>query len=147
MALEQMRCRRRPDGNEDAAADALDDPADDQLVEALSASRDDRSDDEDDQRAEEQAAGSPDVREATGQRHRDDIGEQVAVDDPRGVAELGEGGLAELIGDREIEQDRRQRGRRDHQLEAGEEDPDPEDREEAPGTEPAHPGSVQGISD
>ena len=77
-----MRCRGRPDGNEDAAADALDDPAGDQLVESLSAPRDCGSDDEDDKRAEEQPAGSPDIREATGKRHGDDIRQQVAVDDP-----------------------------------------------------------------
>ncbi len=144
MTLEQVRCSRRADRDEDPAADPLDDPARDQLVEGLAATCHERADDEQDERPEEQPARAPDIREATGQRHRHDVGEQVTVHDPRGVAELREGRLPELVGDGEVEQDAGQGRRRDHQLEAREEHPDPEDGEEAPGVEPAHPCSVQG---
>ena len=90
------------------------------------------------------APSAPDVGEAAGKRHHHDIGEQVAVDDPRGVPELGEGRLPQLVRGGEVEEDRRQRRRGDQELEAGEEDADPEDGEEAPGAEPAHGRRVQG---
>ena len=79
-----------PTGHQDAAAERLDEPRGDQLVERSGrgpASSDRR---EDDQRAQEQPARAPQVGQATGERHRDDVHQQVAVDDPRRLAQLGE---------------------------------------------------------
>ena len=97
--------------------------------------------------AEEQAPGAPDVGEAARQRHRDDVGEQVAVDDPRGAAELGEGGLARPIGIGldEVVDDRRQGDGRDHQLEAREEDAGAEDSQQRVCRAPGHRRRVHGL--
>ena len=146
IALEQVRRGRRPDRDKHPAADPLDHPTEDQLVHRLGPARHQRPGDEHDQRRQEELPGAPDVGDPPRERHRDDVGEQVAVDDPAGVAELREGGLAELIRGGEVAQDRRQGRRGDHQLEPREEDPDAEDGEEAPGAEPAHRASVHGGS-
>ncbi len=113
----------------------------------LAAPSDERPDDEDHEPAQEQASGAPDVGQAARERHRDDVCEQVAVDDPRGAAELGEGGLAGPIGvgDDEIVDDRRQGDGRDHQLEAGQEDTGAEDGQQRVCRAPGHRRSVHGL--
>ena len=50
MALEEVRGGRRPDRNEDAATDPLDDPARNELVDRLTAAGDEAANDEDDER-------------------------------------------------------------------------------------------------
>src|SRR5204863_5100373 len=82
------------------------------------------------ERQKEEPARSPQVGQPAGQGHRDDVDEQIAVDDPRGVAELGDV--------REIAQDRRQGDGRDHQLEARQEDPDTEHAEQRNGVATGH---------
>ena len=82
VALEQVRCRRGGDRDEDAAAQPLDDPAGDQLVDRLGPAGQQRADREQGERDQEQAARAPDVGQAARQRHCDDVGEQVAVHDP-----------------------------------------------------------------
>ncbi len=77
---------------------------------------------EHDERAEEQAAVAPQVGQAPGQRHRDDVDQQVAVDDPGGLAQAGPAG--------EVGDDRGQGDRRDHELEAGEEHAGAQDGEQ-----------------
>ena len=71
---------------------------------------------------EEHRPDAPQVGEAPGQRHRHDVHEQVAVDDPATRA-----GAAS---NRRGPQDRRQRDGRDQQFEAREEHARPEDREQ-----------------
>ena len=115
-----------------------------ELVDRLGAAREERPEDEQPERAEEQAPGAPDVDQPAGQRHRDDVREQVAVDDPRGAAELGERVLG--VG-REVDDDRRQGDGRDHQLEAGEEDAGAEDRQEHVGGGAGHRRRVHTRSD
>src|SRR6185369_12342219 len=83
VALEQVRRGRSPDRDEDAATDPLDDPARDQLIEVLAAAGDERADDEHDERTEEQPARAPHNRQATGEGHRDDVRQEIAIDDPR----------------------------------------------------------------
>ena len=83
---------------------------------------------EDRQRAEEQPPRAPQVRQPAGQRHRQDVDEQVAVDDPARLAQLDPGGAAARVG--EVGEDRRQGDGRDHQLEAGQEHAGPEDGEQ-----------------
>ena len=48
--------------------------------------------DEDDQRAHEQPADAPQVGQPAGDRHRQDVDQQVAVDDPARLAQLDPGG-------------------------------------------------------
>ena len=83
---------------------------------------------EDRERAEEQPPRAPQVGEPPGQRHREDVDEQVAVDDPARLAQLDPGGAAGRVG--EVVEDRRQGDGRDHELEAGEEDARAEDGEQ-----------------
>ena len=81
-----------------------------------------------DQRAHEQPPDAPQVGQPAGHRHGQDVDQQVAVDDPAGLAQLDPGGAAVRI--RQVGQDRRQGDRGDHELEAGQEDADPDDGEE-----------------
>ena len=129
---EQVRRGRRPDRHEDAAADCLDEPGRDEELEGRCQPGKQRADREGDEAGEEEAANAPLVGEPARQRHRHDIGEEVPVDDPGGLAELGPA--------REVGDDRRQGHGRDHELEAGEEDADREDRQEDEGSPPMHPG-------
>ena len=48
--------------------------------------------------AEEQPAGAPQVGQPAGQRHRHDVDEQIAVDDPAGLAQLDPGRAAGRVG-------------------------------------------------
>ena len=90
VALEQVRRRGGPDRDEDAAADALDDPrrrsarrASGRGRRAASPTMNTTSAPRNSRRAPQTSAS------AAGQRHRDDVGEQVAVDDPRRVGGAG----------------------------------------------------------
>ena len=69
VAVVQVRGRGRPDRHEDAAADGLDEPRGDELVEALGGPGQGRPDDEHDERPEEQPAGAPQVGEPAGEGH------------------------------------------------------------------------------
>jgi hypothetical protein len=128
VALEQVRRGRRRHGNEHAATNALEDPRGDELVEVLRRPGQPGTDDEQGQCANEQPSGAPQVGEPAGQRHRDDVREQVAVDDPARLAQLDPGGSAGRFD--EVDEDRRQCDGRDDELEAGEEDADPEHDQE-----------------
>ena len=96
--------------------------------------------DEDHQRAHEQPPDAPQVGQPAGHRHGQDVDQQVAVDDPAGLAQLDPGGAAVRVG--QVGQDRRQRDRGDHELEAGQEDADPDDGEEHVRRAAVHAGSV-----
>ena len=71
---------------------------------------------------------TPQVGQPAGHRHRQDVHEQVAVDDPARLAQLDPAGARGGI--REVGQDRRERDGRDHQLQPGQEDADPDDGEQ-----------------
>ena len=124
-AREQVGRGGRGHRHQRAATGRLDQPRDDQQLERGRGAGQRGADGEQAQRPEEHAAVAPQVRQPPRQRHRDDIHQQVAVDDPGGLAEAGPGGQ---VGD-----DRRQGDRRDHQLEAGQEHPRPKDGEEHEG--------------
>ena len=91
-AAEQVRGGRRPDRDEHAAADRLDEPRRDELVERLGGAGQRRPDGEDDERAHEQPPGAPQVGQPAGHRHGQDVDQQVAVDDPARLAQLDPGG-------------------------------------------------------
>jgi hypothetical protein len=139
VAIEQVRGGRRPDRHEHTAADGLDEPRRDQLVEGLGPAGQRGADDEHSQRAQEQAPRSPQVGQPPGERHRDDVRQQVRVDDPGRLPQLGKGEHRVLC---EVEDDRRQRHGGDHQLEPGEEDPHPEDGEQHDRSGSVHRASV-----
>ena len=98
---------------------------------------------EDDERAHEQPAGAPQVGQPAGHRHRQDVDQQVAVDDPARLAQLDPGGATGRVG--QVGQDRRQRDRGDHELEAGQEDPDPDDGEQHDAERRSIPRSVVAV--
>ena len=127
-AAEQVRRRRRPDRDQHAATDRLDQPGGDELVERLRGTGQRRAHREDDERADEQAASAPQVGQPAGHRHRQDVDQQIAVDDPARLAQLDPGGAAGGIG--KVGQDRRQRDRGDQQLHPGQEDAEPDDGEQ-----------------
>jgi len=116
--------------DERAAPEALEHARGDQLVEPLRSPGERRTDREEGQRQQEQAARSEAIARPSGQRHRRHVGEQVAVDDPARPAEL------RPVRDRRVTDDGRQGNGGDHELEAGEEDAEPQERqEEEPGSE------------
>ena len=127
-ATEQVRGDRRPDRDQDAAADPLDEPCRDELVHRLGGARQRGPDGEHGEGPDQQAAGAPQVRQAARHRHGQDVDEQVAVDDPARLAELDPCGAGGRV--REIGQDRGQRDGRDHELEAGQEHARPDDGEQ-----------------
>ena len=73
-------------------------------------------------------AGAPQVGQPAGHRHRQDVDQQIAVDDPAGLAQLDPGGATGGIG--KVGQDRRQRDRGDQQFHPGQEDAEPDDGEQ-----------------
>ena len=141
-AAEQVRGDRRPDRDEHAAADRLDEPRGDELVHRLGRSGQRGPDDEHDERAQEQPARAPQVGEAAGHRHRQDVDQQVAVDDPAGLAQLDPGRSQGRVG--EVGQDRRQRDGRDHELEAGQEHARPDHGEQHVRRTAVHPRECSG---
>ena len=126
-AAEQVRRHGRPDRNEDAATDRLDQARGDQLVEVLRGAGQGGPKREDDERADQEATRAPQVSQPACDRHRHDIDEQVAVDDPARLAQFDPGRAAGRV--REIRQDRGQRHGGDHQFEPGEENTPADDRE------------------
>ena len=120
-SAEQVGCGSRANRDQDAATERLDDPGRDQLVEVLGGPGQRGTDDEQGQRGDEQTPGSPQVGQPAGQRHGQDVDQQVAVDDPARLAQLDPG--RGPMGPGQVGQDRRQGDRRHHQLEAGQEDP------------------------
>ena len=96
--------------------------------------------DEDAEGRKEQPAGAPQVGEPAGQRHREDVHEQVAVDDPARLAQLDPGRRA--VRRDQVGQDRRQRDRGDHQLETRQEHADAEHREQRERGSATHRGRV-----
>ncbi len=116
---EEMRGRGRADRDEHAATEPLDETGRDELVHRLGEAGQRRPDHEDRQGAEERAASAPQVGHPAGERHRQDVDEQVAVDDPARLAQLDPGGGPVRVG--KVVEDRRQRDGRDQQLHAGEE--------------------------
>ena len=86
-AREQVRGGRRRDRDERPAADGLDEAGGDQDLEGRGHPGEQAADREHHERPQEHAPGAPQVGEPPGQRHRDDRHEQVAVDDPRRLAE------------------------------------------------------------
>ncbi len=122
-ATEQVRRRRGPDRDQDAATDRLDQPRGDELIERLRGAGQGRAHREDDECADEQPAGAPQVGQPAGHRHRQDVDQQIAVDDPARLAQLDPGGATGGIG--EVGQDRRQRDRGDQQFHPGQEDAEP----------------------
>ena len=119
-SLEHVRSGGGGDGDDRAASEGLDQPRGDELVQALGESRQQRSESEHRERGEEQPARPPQVGQAAGQRHRDHVDQQIAVDDPGGLAQIRPMGHA-WPGSGEGDG-------RDHQLEAGQEDTDSEHR-------------------
>ena len=126
----------RPDGYQHAAAERLDQPGGDELVEALGEPGQHRADDEDGQRTMNGRRAPHRSVEPAGQRHREDVHEQVAVDDPARLAELDPGGTAGGVG--QVIEDRWQGDGRDHQLEAGQEHARPEHDEQHEGRPAIH---------
>ena len=82
----------RRDRDQRAAADGLDEAGEDQQLERRRRAREQRAEREHDERPEEQPAGAEQVGEPTRDRHRDHVHQQVAVDDPRRLAEAGPAG-------------------------------------------------------
>ena len=134
VALEEVGCGRRGHRDQRAAPQRLDGPGGDQLVERLGHPGQQRAQGEEDEGAEEEAPRTPGVRQATREGHRPDVDEEVGVDDPAGVAELGP---AAQVGD-----DRRERDRGDHQLEPGQEDAGSQDGEQHERDPAVHARSV-----
>ncbi len=130
-AVEEVRGGGGRHRHERAAADGLDDPPGDELVERLRHPGDERPDREQHEGAEEEPARAPQVGEAACEGHRRDVEEQVGVDDPRRLPQL------RPVAD--VRDDPREGHRRDHQLEAGEEDADPQDGEQDVGRAAIHP--------
>ena len=108
----------------------------DELIHALRCPGQERAHGERRQAQEEQSPGAERVGQPAGQRHRRDVDEEVAVDDP--------GGLPELAPVGQVDHDRRQRDRCDHQLEAGQEHPDPEHGQDDERRAAIHGRSVAG---
>ena len=85
------------DGEERPAAQPLDRPGDDQLVDVLGGAGRDRAGHEDDEAEYEEPPPSVQVRELAEDRHRDGLGEDVGAEDP-GVevepSEVGDYGRA-----------------------------------------------------
>ena len=78
-----------PDGHEHPAADRLDESRADQLVQVLRHPGEERSEREDDEGDHREPSRAPQVGEAPGERHHQDVDQQVPVDDPAGLAQLG----------------------------------------------------------
>ena len=125
---EQVRRRGGPDRHEHASADRLDEPSRDELVEGLGGTRQGGPDREDDEGAHQQPSRAPQVGQPSGHRHRQDVDEEVAVDDPARLAQLDPCGATGRVG--QVGQDRWQGDRRDDELEAGQEDTRPDDGEQ-----------------
>ena len=117
-----MRGGGRGHRDDGAATHGLDQSGGDELVEVLGEPGQQRPDREDGQGHEEEAASAPEAREAAGERHGHDVDQQVAVDDPRGLAQV------RPIGHRG--QDLGQGHGRDHQLQTGQEYADAEDTQQ-----------------
>ena len=110
-------------------------PRRDQLAEARRSAGEHGARHEDHERDQEHPAHAVPIGELAGQRHDHDRDEQVAVDDPGRGAELGPVG--------EVDDDHGQRDRGDHQLEAGQERPDPDDGQEEDRQAPSHSGECR----
>ena len=130
-----------PTGTRTPPPSAWTTPRGDELVHGLRRAGQRRSDREDDQRPHEQPPRPPQVGEPAGHRHRQDVDQQVAVDDPARLAQLDPGGAAVRVG--QVGQDRRQGDRGDHQLEAGQEDAGPDDGEHHEGRSAVHGGECR----
>ncbi len=141
-ATEQVGGGGRADRDEDPAADALDEARRDELVERLRRARQRGADDEDDQRPHEQPSDAPQVGQPAGDRHRQDVDQQVAVDDPAGLSQLDPGGPA--VRAAEVLQDRREGDRGHHELEPGQEYADPDDGQQHVCRTTVHRPSVGG---
>ncbi len=117
-----MAGERHREGNQRAAAEALDYPGRDQPVDAALRARESghprtqAPSREQEERDHVQAAGAPQVRGPAGEWHRNEVGQQVGVDDPRRASEIAP---AAEVGD-----DGRQRDRDDHELRAADQDPE-----------------------
>ena len=134
--LVEVGRRGRRDRDQGAAPDGLDEPRGDELVEALGRAGEERPDREGHERTEEQPPRAPQVGEAAGERHRGHVHQQVAVDDPGRPPQLRPVG--------QVDDDRRQRDRRDHQLEAGQEDAGAQDGQQDERRGTGHGRSVAG---
>ena len=129
----------RRDRHDDPAAECLHEPGRNELPEVLACPGNRRADREGEQAEHQQPASPPEVGKAAGEGHRSDVDEQIAVDDPRCRPELGPV--------RQAGHDRRQGHRRDHQLEAREEDRHAQDEEQDGSFAPVHRPSVVGNGD
>ena len=125
---EQVGRCRGADRDEDPTPRRLDEPRGDELIQVLGHAGERAADREDRERGDERPPGSPQVGDPAGERHHQDVHEQVAVDDPARLAQLDPGRGPVRVD--EIGQDRWQRDRRDHQLQAREEHPGTEHREQ-----------------
>jgi hypothetical protein len=135
LAFEQMRGGGGCDRDDRAATYGLDEAGGDQLVETLGQARQERSDREDRQCGQKEPARAQQVGQPAGEGHGHDVDQQVAVDDPGGLAQV------RPVGDRR--QNLRQGDGRDHQLEAGQEDADAENAQKQVRLSAAHGGSVR----
>ncbi len=140
--VEQVGGGGRPDRDEDATTDRLDEARRDELVEILGHAGEGAADREDHEPGEEQASRAPHVGQPAGERHHEDVHEQVAVDDPARLAQLDPGRNTVRVD--EVRQDRRQGDRRDHELEPGEEHPDAEHDEQHERRAAIHAGECIG---
>jgi hypothetical protein len=145
MTSVQMGRGRGRDRDERAAAQRLDEPGCDEQVEARGGARQERPDGERGERGEEQPAYPPQVGQPARQRHRRDIDEEIAVDDPRRPPELGprlDAGNPLAAG--HVDDDRGQGYGGDHQLEPGQEHAGAEDGKQDERSAAAHRPSVAG---
>ena len=141
--FEQVRDGGRGHRYECAASQRLDQARDDQCVERLRQAGEQRADRERDQGRQEQPPCAPHIGQPARQRHRDDVGQQVAVDDPGRAPQLGDRrGNALAVPERD--DDRRQGDGRDHQFEAGQKDPHAQHDQEQQRLPAFHAGILPG---
>ncbi len=89
VSVEEMRRGCRGDRHQRTTAKCLHRPRGHELVERLGHPGQERAQREGDQRPQEESADAPQVREPARERHRGHVDEQVDVDDPACVAEVG----------------------------------------------------------
>ena len=121
LTIEEVSGGGRGEREDGARAGALNDPRGNQGIQALGGAGGKAADGKGAQAEAVQRGEVETVGCAAGQRHDRDIGNQVAVDDPRGAAQLSPIG--------QVVDDLRQRHGGDHQLDAHEERAHPERRE------------------
>ncbi len=86
---EQVRGRGGGDRHQCSAAGGLHQPSGHELLQRLGPAGQRRADREQHQGREEQPPVAPQVGQPAGERHRHDVHEEVAVDDPRRLAKPG----------------------------------------------------------